>query len=58
VEVERDLHGSRGVGGHEQIIIINRARGTPPKRPKLEIGIDEKRWENLRDRLVQTLVHS
>jgi hypothetical protein len=31
---------------------------TPPKRPKLEIRIDEKWWENLRDWLIQTLVYS
>ena len=32
-------------------------RGTPPKRPKLEMAIDEKRWENLRDRPIQTIIY-
>ena len=30
---------------------------TPPKRPKLEMAIDEKRWENLRDRPIQTIIY-
>jgi len=32
--------------------------GQLPKRLKLEIGIDEKQWENLCDQLIQTLVYS
>jgi hypothetical protein len=30
---------------------------TPPKRRKLEIAYDEKRWENLRDRPILTLIY-
>src|SRR6202044_1644750 len=33
-------------------IFTNNIGATPPKRPRREIGIDEKRWGNLRDRKI------